>query len=56
MAAGLYLSQYSQEHQMKAKTNRKARRALGMAHWTTNRIQITASACGKIWTVAKKKK
>ncbi|WMT17398.1 MULTISPECIES: hypothetical protein [Serratia] len=27
-----------------------------MAHWTTNRIQITASACGKIWTVAKKKK
>ncbi|WP_196061883.1 MULTISPECIES: stationary-phase-induced ribosome-associated protein [unclassified Serratia (in: enterobacteria)] len=41
---------------MKAKTNRKARRALGMAHWTTNRIQITASACGKIWTIAKKKK
>ncbi|HHQ6625486.1 MULTISPECIES: stationary-phase-induced ribosome-associated protein [Serratia] len=50
------LSQYGQEHGMKTKTNRKARRALGMAHWVTNRVQITPSACGKIWTVAKKKK
>lgn len=36
--------------------NRKARRVLGMAHWVTNRIQITPSECGKTWTVAKKKK
>jgi hypothetical protein len=52
----IYFSQYGQEHGMKTKTNRRARRALGMAHWVTNRVQITPSACGKIWTVAKKKK
>jgi hypothetical protein len=51
----LYLPKHGQEHGMKMK-NRKARRALGMAHWVTNRIQITPSECGKIWTVTKKKK
>ncbi|CAI0708263.1 Uncharacterised protein [Serratia quinivorans] len=43
---------------MKAKTNRRARRALGMAHWATNRIQISLSSSpnGEKWTMVKKKK
>ncbi|TQI81089.1 hypothetical protein FHU10_4009 [Serratia fonticola] len=43
---------------MKAKTNRKARRALGMAHWESNRFKIvlSSSVTGENWTVVKKKK
>lgn len=43
---------------MKAKTNRKARRALSMAHWESNRFKIalSSSAVGENWTVVKKKK
>jgi hypothetical protein len=43
---------------MKAKTNRRARRALGLAHWATNRIQISLSTSsnGEKWTMVKKKK
>jgi hypothetical protein len=43
---------------MKTITNRRARRALGMAHWATNRIQISLSSSpnGEKWSVVKKKK
>ncbi len=43
---------------MKAKTNRKARRALGMPHWKSNKLKIalSSSSNGEIWTVVKKKK
>lgn len=41
---------------MKAKTNRRARRALGLAHWATNRAQIALSPSGEKWLVVKKKK
>ncbi|MGQ8774012.1 stationary-phase-induced ribosome-associated protein [Serratia sp. NA_112.1] len=43
---------------MKAKTNRRARRALGMAHWATNRIKISLSTSpnGEKWILVKKKK
>ncbi|WP_269933611.1 stationary-phase-induced ribosome-associated protein [Serratia liquefaciens] len=43
---------------MKAKTNRRARRALGLAHWATNRSQIALSPShsGEKWLVVKKKK
>ncbi|MFJ7500452.1 stationary-phase-induced ribosome-associated protein [Serratia grimesii] len=43
---------------MKAKTNRRARRALGLAHWATNRIQIALcpSANDGKWKMVKKKK
>lgn len=43
---------------MKAKTNRKARRTLGMTHWESNRFKIalTSSTAGQSWAVVKKKK
>lgn len=43
---------------MKAKTNRKARKALGLIHWATNRTQIALSPSpdGEKWAVVKKKK
>ncbi|WP_346825433.1 stationary-phase-induced ribosome-associated protein [Serratia inhibens] len=43
---------------MKAKTNRKARRALGLTHWATNRMQIalSPSSNSEKWAVVKKKK
>lgn len=43
---------------MKAKTNRRARRTLGLTHWATNRIQIALCPSEKDgkWKMIKKKK
>lgn len=49
---------YRSEIMIKAKSNRKARRLFGMAHWKSNkfRVSFTETSDGGKWKVVKKKK
>ncbi|MEX5716058.1 stationary-phase-induced ribosome-associated protein [Serratia ureilytica] len=42
---------------IKAKSNRKARRLFGMAHWKSNKFKVAISetAAGEKWKVVKKR-
>ncbi|HAV2274575.1 TPA: hypothetical protein JHK27_000121 [Serratia marcescens] len=49
---------YRSDIMIKAKSNRKARRLFGMAHWKSNKFKVAISetAAGEKWKVVKKKK